>query len=87
VRSSAAHGTGECGTVQQDPKKEEVRQDRNKRKKTSNQTLASTEITQITLKTHLINGPLPVSVKGRRLVLRLVRAAVADGERGDAVGV
>jgi hypothetical protein len=37
--------------------------------------------------THLINRPLPVSIKIRRLVLGLVRAALADGERGDAARV
>jgi hypothetical protein len=42
---------------------------------------------QITLETHLINRPLPVPIQVGRLVLRLVRAAVADGERGDAVRI
>jgi hypothetical protein len=43
--------------------------------------------TQRKRKTHLINRSLPVPIKIRRLLLGLVRAAVADGERGNAVRV
>jgi hypothetical protein len=42
---------------------------------------------QITLSMHLIDHPLPVPIKIGRLVLGLVRAAVADGERGAAMRV
>jgi hypothetical protein len=34
-----------------------------------------------------MNRPFPISIKIGRLVLGLVRAAVADGERGDTVRV
>jgi hypothetical protein len=36
---------------------------------------------------HLINRHLPIAIEVGRLVLGLVRAAVANGERGDPVRV